>query len=444
MSLAVFIKNNFKNIPPYIGIKINEIPYSYRPGLGKIYSQRKKEIALFNSFSIEESQSFIFERIKKIVEFAYNNIYAYKDIYDKSDFNPCELESFTDINKIPIVDKSILNLYSLGERSSNISSKYIVNTGGSSGIPFGFHIEPSSMGHEWAHMHTIWKKFRYKPSDLKIGFGGRSTVKDYVEYDVVRNNFAVDMYADYQKIATKLKKLLRKYTIKYLHGYPSSIYDFAIYCKENDSELRELLSKNLVGAFLGSEFPYPHYRKEIEEIFNIDTVSWYGHTERSILAYEKNEKFVYEPFQTYGFTEVINNNGVQELIGTSYYNHASPLIRYNTKDVISDPLIIDNILKSFKIKEGRSGEFVLDRDNKKINLTGLVFGRHHEIFNYAKFIQVKQISPCKIEIHYVADSISVEKASELFDKKNINLDISFIRENEPIRTISGKIHLLIR
>jgi len=444
MSIAVFFKNNFKNIPPYIGIKINKIPYTYRPGLGKIYKQQKKEIALFNSFSAEERQLFIFEKIKKIVTFAYNNIYAYKEIYDKSGFNPRELERFTDINKIPIVDKSILNQYSLEERSSNITSKYIVNTGGSSGTPFGFYIEPSSMGHEWAHMHTIWEKFNYKPSDLKMGFGGRSSVKDYVDYDAIRNTFAVDIYADYQKVAVKLKKLLKKYTIKYLHGYLSSIYDFATYCKENDPELRELLSKNLVGAFLGSEFPYSHYRKEIEEIFGIDTVSWYGHTERCILAYEKKEKFVYEPFHTYGYTEIIDNNGIYELIGTSYYNFASPLIRYNTNDIITEPIIPDSIIKSFKIKEGRSGEFVLDKDNKKISLTGFIFGRHHEIFNYSKFIQVKQIIPGKIEIHYVADSIPVEKASEFFDKGNINMEICFVKETEPIRTISGKVHLLIK
>jgi len=444
MSIAVFLKNNIKNIPPCIGIKINKIPYSNRPGLGKIYKQRKKEIALFDLFTTEEKQFFIFSKIKRIVEFANNNIYAYKEIYSKSGFSPGELESFADINKIPIVDKSILNQYSLEERSSNISSKYIVNTGGSSGTPLGLYIEPNSMGHEWAHMHTIWGKFNYKPTDLKIVFGGRSNVKTYVDYDVLRNHFAIDIYTDYQKVSIKLKRLLKRYTIKYLHGYPSSIYDFAVYCKEKDPELKELLSKNLIGAFLGSEFPYPHYRKEIEDIFGIDTVSWYGHTERCVLAYEKKDKFIYEPFYTYGFSEVIERKNTYELIGTSYYNYASPLIRYNTNDLVTEPIITDDILKSFKIEEGRSGEFVLDSDNKKINLTGLIFGRHHEIFNHSKFIQIKQMVPGKIEIHYVADSLPIEKASELFDKKNINMEISFIKEIEPIRTISGKVHLLIK
>ena len=229
-----------------------------------------------------------------------------------------------------------------------------------------------------------------------------------------------------------------------MHGYPSSIYDFAVYCKDHDNELQQLLSKQLKGAFMGSEFPHPHYRDAIEEIFQIDTVSWYGHTERCVLAGELNEKYIYEPFQTYGYTEVIDNNGVMELVSTSYYNEASPLIRYNTNDEITDPVVEHGILKSFKMKGGRSGEFVIDRDGKKINLTGLIFGRHHEIFNYAKIIQVKQISQGVIEIHYVAEDLPAEKAATLFDAENVNLDISFVKEVEPVRTVSGKVNLLIK
>src|SRR5690606_8345135 len=147
----------------------------------------------------------------------------------------------------------------------------------------------------------------------------------------------------------------------------------------------KLLSDNLEGVFLGSEYPHAHYRNVIEEVFNVKTISWYGHTERAVLAYEKNEKFKYEPFNTYGFAEAVEIDcDNYQLIGTSYYNFAPPLIRYNTNDIISDVAIEDGILKSFRITKGREGEFVIDRNNKKINLTGLIFGRHHEIFNHSK------------------------------------------------------------
>ena len=36
------------------------------------------------------------------------------------------------------------------------------------------------------------------------------------------------------------------------------------------------------------------------------------------------------------------------------------------------------LVKEFAIKEGRSGDFIEDRNGKKIPLTALIFGRHHK------------------------------------------------------------------
>lgn len=445
MSIALFLKNNLKHIPPSVGQLINRLPYDKRPGIGSIYSKRKLELRSIRSSSDTEKQDFVFKRMKHLVTYSYQNILFYKKFYDGRGFKPDMLISFADIKKIPIVTKSILNEFNIDARSAFIKGRYVVNTGGSSGTPFGFYIEPSSIGHEWAHMHVIWETLEYKPSDLKLVFNGRSDLKDVVEYDAVRNHFAIDIYADYKVIAEKLKTILKKYKINYLHGYPSSIYDFSIFCKFEDPELRELLSKNLKGAFLGSEYPHKYYRDFIEEVFNIKTISWYGHTERSILAYEKKSHFIYEPFLSYGFTEVqLEDDNNYSLIGTSYYNFASPLIRYNTEDLVSDPEVKNGIVESFKIVKGREGEFVSDKFGKKINLTGLIFGRHHLIFNHSKFIQVKQISDGHIEIHYVSQDISPKDAVKLFDMNNLNFKVDFIQKKMPTRTISGKINLLIK
>lgn len=447
MSIAFYLKNNLKNIPPNIGLLLNRVPFNIRPGIGSIYRKRQGEINNLDNFSTEKKQNFIFQKIKNLTEYSYSNISFYKEHYDKHGFKPKGLQTFEDIVKIPIVNKAILNSYSLENRSSDRRGRQMVNTGGSSGTPFGFYIEANSIGHEWAHMHHIWQKLGYKSTDFKIGFGGRSDLKNKtVAYDVVRNTFSIDIYADYKLVSAKLKVILKKYNIKYLHGYPSSIYDFAVYCLNEDPELQNLLSRNLVGAFLGSEYPHSHYREVIEDVFNIETTAWYGHTERSVLAYEKNEKYVFEPFISYGFSEAIPSVEKSDhlLIATSYYNFASPLIRYNTEDLISNINEKNGILNSFTIKKGRSGEYIVDRTNKKINLTGLIFGRHHKLFNLSKFIQVKQITNGVIEIHFVSNTLSSDKAAELFDQTNLNLDIKFIKRNSPHRTKAGKINLLIK
>lgn len=443
MSIALFLKENLKRIPPHFGQIINRIPFNLRPGIAKVYHQRKKEIDLLANSDILSKQDFVLKRIRELVEHSYNHIPFYRELYDSHNFDPSKMNSFSDIQHVPIITKSMLNEYEIEERSFPTKDRYIVNTGGSSGTPFSFYIEPSSMGHEWAHMHTIWEQLGYKCSDFKLVFGGRSDVRNLVEYDVLRNSFAVDIYANYNAVAERLKKIIKKHKIKYLHGYPSSIYDFALFCESKDRELKELLSQNLEGAFLGSEYPHKSYRDKIEAVFDIKTISWYGHTERAGLAYERDKHFTYFPFLSYGFSEADKNSeGDYNLISTSYYNYASPLIRYNTEDVIENPKMEDGILDSFEILKGRSGEFVIDRDDKKVNLTGLIFGRHHELFNHSDFLQVRQISKGHIELLFVSKR-KLENAEALFDTNNLNFAVTFKQIDEPVRTAAGKINLKV-
>lgn len=444
MGIALYLKNNLKNIPPGLGRIINYIPYEKRPGLGKIYSKRKSEIEYLSKASVEEKQKFVFERMEGLISFAYENVQFYKEFYEEAGFHPSHLLSFSDLGKVPIITKSVLNKYNIEQRSAPVKDRYVVNTGGSSGTPFAFYIEPSSMGHEWAHMHTIWGKLDYSPSDLKIVFGGRSDIQNKVEYDVVRNHFAIDIYEDYDKLAEQLFNIFSKYKIKYLHGYPSSIYDFALYCENRNEKLKKLIRTNLQGVFLGSEFPHKLYRDTIEGVLGAKTISWYGHTERAVLAFERQEKFTYEPFLSYGFSEAIQNEaGEYELISTSYYNHASPLIRYNTQDIIESPICNDGILESFKILKGREGEFVIDSKGKKINLTALIFGRHHRIFNFIDYMQIRQIDQGIIEVIFVGNDLPAAP-EQLFDSTNLDFKISFKKVKEPIRTQSGKLSLLVK
>src|SRR5690606_34433551 len=161
-------------------------------------------------------------------------------------------------------------------------------------------------------------------------------------------------------------------------------------------------------------------------------------------AYEKDTQFTYEPFLSYGFAEVVKDeNDEYNLIGTSYYNFASPLIRYNTEDIVEEPVLEDEILRSFKILKGREGEFVTDKAGKKINLTGLIFGRHHDLFNHCDFIQVKQIEPGTIEVLFVS-SKNISNPELLFDARNLDFDITFKQITEPVKTAAGKVNLLVK
>ncbi len=438
------LKGNELPLPIWFGQLLSNIPYSIRPIVGKYYRTRTKEISSFISMTDVEKQNFIFKRMRNIVEYAYSNIPFYKNHYSKQNFSPSYLKGFDDIKRIPIIDKTILLEYSLEDRSNLNVPRFIVNTGGSSGKTLTFYVQPSSVGNEWAHIHNMWAKVGFKPSDLKLYIAGRSKVRDGVDYEFARHTLSVDMYKPFCETAPKIKEIVKKFPCYYLHGYPSVLSEFATYCLA-DTELQLLLKKNLRGAFLTSEYPYPMYRDVIESAFEIPTQSFYGHTERCVMAYETSEKFKFIPYQTYGYAEAIDNGeNHYDLIGTSYYNEASPLIRYNTKDVIDNPTYEASIMTSFNIFEGRSGQFVLDSSGRKISLTGLLMGRHHRLFDYCSHIQITQPEKGEATILYVTNNKKHQIIPEtLFDASNVDISFSFERRDEPIRTVSGKINLLV-
>jgi phenylacetate-CoA ligase len=447
MSIAPLIKSTVEKIPFPIGAVIARVPYVYRPGLGTLYRRRKTELSEYQQNTNHKKEAFIFARMKAIVAHAFEHIAFYRNYYQESGFHPSQLASFADLAKIPVVTKSLLQGAPLVERSFPVKGRYLVNTGGSSGSPLGFYIQPSSMGHEWAHMHHIWAKLGYRQNDLKLCFAGRDIKNVAVCYDALRHHYSINIYRPHREIARELKKVLNNRTIGYLHGYPSALYDFASYCEDEDSELTDLLRGQLKGAFLGSEYPTPIYRNKIESVFRIPSVSWYGHTERAILAWEKNEPFVYHPFQTYGYAEAVTESGANstKLVGTSYYNLASPLIRYDTGDEIEIVKQTSGILESFRVASGREGDYVIDSSGKKISLTGLVFGRHHRIFDKAKFVQVSQSEPGEMTFYVtgVGTNMTLDGFAKNFDLTGIDMAFDFVAMDSPILSPSGKVCLKV-
>lgn len=383
------VKKNLTQLPYPIGSLFANIPYSFRPSLGHIYKNRIAEIRLCEDLSLNETKSFIFIRTKVISEHACKNIPFYQELYKQVGVDPSKFTQFDDLKNLPIINKEDFQKVDLEYRSFYQKGRYLVNTGGSTGKALELYIEPSSIGHEWAHMHTIWNKLNFKQNKLKIVFSGRADVRNILEYDSARHQISVDIYSGWKNIADELYRVFEKYNPAYLHGYPSAIADFSIWLLDHNHPLLSVLRKNIKGVFLGSEYPPPPLRLKMEKILNCASISWYGHTERAILAYEKEENNVYSPFISYGFAEAVENNSSYSLISTSYYNFVSPLIRYDTGDYVS-PKFNGSLLDSFKIKEGRNSDFILDKIGNKIFLTALIFGRHHEIFNYIKHIQVYQ------------------------------------------------------
>lgn len=383
------------------------------------------------------------DQINDLIDFSFKNINFYNLLYRQKCVPLITLKNLRELEKFPVISKSILQNTILDERSDKTKVLKKSNTGGTTGQPLDFYLEKSAYAREWAHMHTIWSRLGYYYTDQKLAIRGKSIGNRFYKYNFNQNEFLINSYFPVCENISSCRELILKRNIKWIHGYPSSIFSFLRELENADSTLFEILIKKIHGVFLSSEFPAPQYRSYIDKYCGLKSISWYGHSEMAVLAPEiEPGSGIYHPFHTYGYAEAIKHGDSYKLVATSLHNYASPFIRYDTGDLI-EPYFEDGLLKSFRIKEGRCSDNVIDQNNRAISLTGLIFGRHHKAFEHCEHVQVRQLNPGSIEI-LVTSTQSHHNWSELFDFSNTFFDVTYTQIDTPVRTHLGKVQLLLR
>ncbi len=431
MDFKYKLKSIAEHIPYSLGKWTSRVPYRLR--LGSQYTESCRLASHYAQAGPEERRAYAVRHLNRIVQYAQKNIPFYQDLYGRS---PIAVNSIRDFEQLPIITKTQVREY-----SKQSAGATLINTGGSSGEPLSFYIDKNAWAREWAHMHYIWGLRGYLHTQLMITILGRNLGKDLYKYNAVHNEIRVNPYLDAGARASDIVNLITEYPVMYIQGYPSSIYNLL---REIEPQLgerdRALVSSRIKCCFLSSEYPIPYMTKYLHDTWNLDYISWYGHSEMCVLAYDNDRDGKYTPFITYGYAEDVGGM----LCGTSYHNHDMPLIRYSTGDIIESKADDSGIMEHFSIKEGREGDFIEDKCGKRLPLTALIYGRHHRIFNVADYVQLFQPGRGAATLYVTArESVGLPPSdlSRYFDWSDVNLDVNYVILQKPIRTKRGKLKL---
>jgi len=348
--------------------------------------------------------------------------------------------------EVPIVTKSEFQCFNLGARVAKGIKGYSINTGGTSGQPLEFKLDSGCYALEWAHMHSIWMARGYRPHHLKLTFRGKHYDKKLsIRYNSVHHEYVVNANANMDDVVNAVLNLPMHIVIRWIHGYPSLVSEFAHCVSKLDSNKCERVRGRLYGVLLGSEYPAEVYRNVIENVLSSNIVSWYGHSEMSILAKEIS-KGIYQSLPSYGIAEAvpIGQGNLCKLVCTSLHNKSHPFVRYDTGDLIE--LISDECgVLTFRIAEGRVGDFIVDADGQRHSLTAIIFGRHHMAFQFLRHLQVRQESTGVVTLIITPKDPSVEEEYLLkgFDLSDLNIEWLVEKVENPVRTSVGKIRLKV-
>lgn len=445
-SLRRFVEYGYRTIP----LPIRE---------GKIFRNWKKfldESQWWNKSEIEEYQ---LQQLSKLLNHAYKNVPYYQSLFEQEGIKPADIDDFDKLPLIPPLTKKIVknNLNKLRARNFSESQFKITATSGSTGMPTVFYHQKGKskaieQAFHWRYRNIIGVKY----TDEYIYLTGIATnlnnfdetvswFKYYIPYRIlVLSSFHLNDF--YLK---KYVKLIKCRPNSILFGFPSNLYALAKYLEKNEDSLG-----NIKLTHTGSENSYPYQRSLMESQFNSRVFDHYGNAEQCALFHQCEEANLYHVIPEYGIAEIIDQNGnstknsgdIGTLYATSLTNYIFPFIRYDTEDIIEYSGKLCKCGRSFstiKSIQGRIQEFLVDGNNIKMSLTGVIGALHSTVFKNIEKFQFYQEKIGETILKIVKrDSFTNFDENNILETlyskmgKNINIIIKFVDEIE--RTSRGK------
>jgi phenylacetate-CoA ligase len=351
-----------------------------------------------------------FNQLKEILIYSFMNVPYYRELFNEVSFDVYKFSDFSQMEKIPFLTRELIikNFDKLISTKKVANGYYIGYTGGSTGVPLKFLLDYDSIYKENAFIYYYRKKLGYNFSDSVATFRNR-------DGNVLwRLN---PMYGETLFSNSRLSKLtIRKYAEKinkmkpqYLNGYISAIWYFAKLLEEYNLNL----DFRLKGIFLISENPDAEQRKFIENFFNVKSSTFYGHSERVVIAEEKQpDRYVFDPY--YGYTEKIHlDKNEYSIVGTGFMNKTMPFIRYKTDDICIPEE------QYFRIIGKRNSNIGLYGINNEF-LSGVGFHLNLAVFHKIMTYQFVQKEIGKADMFII-----VEKDFRDEDMKKIKKEIDF-------------------
>ncbi|MBF4475244.1 phenylacetate--CoA ligase family protein [Methanobacterium formicicum] len=433
-------------------------------GMFKSYNEFRNTYKLLKksqNWTKEQLEIYQLEKLNQLLNHAYVNVPYYARIFDERGIKPSDIQSIEDLNLLPILTKEIIkdNINDLKSTSLPENKLEYVTTGGSTGDPMGFYYEKGvSRAQEWAFIKTLWDRVGYRFRDKCVILRG-NVVKNHEKGIFWEKSFfnrwliLSSYHLSDENLGMYVEKI-REFDPRFIQAYPSAVTILAKYMEKKELEPFE----NLKAVLCGSENIHIWQRELVERVLGCRVFSWYGHSERAILAGECELSSSYHIFPEYGIFELIDHKGNPTkdekgiIVSTSLTNYAMPFIRYKTDDV-------GIILKENKCNcgrnypllstiEGRLQEYIITKNRSVVSLTALIFSQHFYSFSMIKEMQIVQEEVGKIIIKIIPEAnYSSENEDEIKSKlKNVvdDLEIDFEYVDHIQRTKTGKHKFLIQ
>lgn len=445
-----------------IGAVYRRMPVSLRRG--EHYKEFQRLAEEGETWSPPQIREFQMRELRKVLNQAASYCPYYQRTFAQAGFRPDKFQSPEDLDRCPFLEKRDLidHLPEMVSSAFPASARLYITTGGSTGVPVGFYLHKGiSRPKEQAFLETMWKRGGFFDGARLALLRGHVTSSKadgkISSYDATRDWLMLSSYhLTLDRLPLYLEELER-FKPDLLYTYPSAALQLAEYLEASGQTWRLPLR----GILCGSERITIPQKRLLRRVFGCRAYSWYGHSERVILAAEGAETELCYFVPQYGFVEFgpKTDEGLREVIGTSFHNMVMPLIRYRTgdyvrladesdgkNDALPDPTVREYPWRAVVEIAGREQEFLVTATGRKISLTA--FNMHDAIFDHLYAVQFFQEEPGRAEFRYVAGpnfhSSRLEQIEAGIRRKlGDDFQIGFRAVAEVERTAAGKHRWLV-
>lgn len=421
------------------------------------YNNNRRAVKLSYYLTHIDSHNFENEQKKllyNILQYARQNVPYYRALMSKMQLEKRSV--FDQLKELPLLSKDIIRKQQKQIYSERFEKDfgYWKHTGGSTGDTLEF---PASKNLESVHQKCLYKIMGADKDDTIVAFDGTFIEDDFTKKNIFWKVKGKNLpYGSVHYSTLYMNDTNMGFYIDHLNsvkpsimrGYPSGFELLADYLIKNNTELKFKLK----GIYLTAEsFDY-YYIELLNKTFHCPVYGQYGHSEVSVFAFTLANSLEYFCVPTYGFTEVVDENGNHvnegergEVVVTGYSNKVMPFIRYKTGDMAVYGGSVNGVVK-LKSIQGRTIEFLLNKDSEKIYLIALNFSRR--ITSSRKFVkwQFEQNVKGEVTVRIVknqdlSDTEELE-INQLFEQHKLKATIEYV-DNIPLTT-SGKRSYLIQ
>jgi phenylacetate-CoA ligase len=284
-----------------------------------------------------------FAALARLLAHAYEHCPYYKQAWDGLGLHPRRLGSPSDFHLWPVIGRDEIREHRPAMRTAQPARRLITKaTGGSSGVPLQFDLDPESHERRTAAAHRGYNWAGAGPGTKQLHLWGatagpapfRRRVKDYLYHALHRRRVMSSLDAG-DDLAVRFAATLDRYRPDAVVAYTNPLYEVARRLEESGAPA-PFTPKSIV---VGAEKLHPFQRTQIERVFRAPVFETYGSREFMLIAAECEhhrglhltaEQLLVEVLDDAGRPSPAGEEG--NVVITDLYNYGMPFVRYANGD----------------------------------------------------------------------------------------------------------------